>query len=170
MPIQPSIYWIKEAPAGRVAVMPRPRGNDDLVEDAAHLRSEGVSAVVSLLTAAESAELGLSREELVLKREGIGFHSLPIRDRECPEDSARVEAMVAYAVAILDQGGAVAFHCRAGIGRAGLAAAAVLLGLGCRADLILGWISQARGLDVPDTDEQWARFQRYAARARSIGP
>jgi protein-tyrosine phosphatase len=149
--------------------MPRPRGNDDLAEDAAWLRSEGVSAVVSLLTATESAELGLLHEELVLKHEGMGFHSLPIRDRECPDDVARLEAMVAYAVAILGKGGAVAFHCRAGIGRAGLAASTVLLGLGCRADMILAQISRARGVEVPDTDEQRMWFQRYAARMPSAG-
>ena len=45
-------------------------------------------------------------------------------------------------------------HCRAGIGRSSLLAAAVLRVEGRTADEAWQRITEARGLPVPDTDEQ----------------
>ena len=45
-------------------------------------------------------------------------------------------------------------HCRAGIGRTGLLAAGVLLRAGFEVDEAFARISDRRGVDVPDTEEQ----------------
>ncbi|MEZ5300547.1 MAG: hypothetical protein R3F11_07800 [Verrucomicrobiales bacterium] len=56
-------------------------------------------------------------------------------------------------------GRSVVFHCRAGIGRSSTMAAAALTCFGIGADEAFARISEARGLQVPDTDEQidWVR-------------
>ncbi|MFT4110031.1 hypothetical protein, partial [Propionicimonas sp.] len=51
-------------------------------------------------------------------------------------------------------GHGVAIHCRAGIGRSSVLAAAVLQLEGVPADEAWNLISHARGLPVPDTDAQ----------------
>jgi len=48
----------------------------------------------------------------------------------------------------------VAIHCRAGIGRTGIIAGAVLLKTGKTAKEAFALISDARGVRVPDTEEQ----------------
>ncbi|TXH69619.1 MAG: hypothetical protein E6Q83_09380 [Thiothrix sp.] len=45
-------------------------------------------------------------------------------------------------------------HCRAGIGRTSLIAGAVLILLGLKPEAALKHLSQARGVQVPDTEEQ----------------
>lgn len=51
-------------------------------------------------------------------------------------------------------GRSIAIHCRAGIGRASLVAAAVLRMLGVSGEEALARISASRGLAVPDTEAQ----------------
>ena len=45
-------------------------------------------------------------------------------------------------------------HCRAGIGRTGVAASGVLLHAGFKPDEAFERISELRGVGVPDTEEQ----------------
>ena len=82
------------------------------------------------------------------------FISFPIPNRGVP--AALHEAMaVAQAVATkMGQGRAVAVHCRAGIGRSSLIAACVLVCSGFDPEAAFDAVSKARGLSVPDTDEQ----------------
>ena len=60
---------------------------------------------------------------------------------------------------MLRQGRNVAIHCRQGIGRSGMIAAALLVKKGTAVDSALKLISQIRGLPVPETPEQrdWVR-------------
>jgi protein-tyrosine phosphatase len=61
-----------------------------------------------------------------------------------------------------------AVHCRAGIGRTGLVAGAVLVLLDIHVDRVFQVLSEARGMAMPDTQEQveWVkRFARYVASA-----
>ena len=59
----------------------------------------------------------------------------------------------------IKEGGGVAIHCRAGIGRSGMMTCAVLAQLGMPVDDALKHIADYRGLRVPDTEEQadWLR-------------
>jgi hypothetical protein len=54
-------YWIKTE-GFRLAIIPRPRGRDWLLEDIRFLQRAGVDVVVSALTVAENEELGLVEE------------------------------------------------------------------------------------------------------------
>jgi protein-tyrosine phosphatase len=59
----------------------------------------------------------------------------------------------------LDQGKHVAVHCWAGVGRSSLIAAALLVRRGTAPEAAWARIAEARGLPVPETDEQraWVR-------------
>jgi hypothetical protein len=54
-------YWIKTE-GFRLAIIPRPRGADWLLDEIRFLQRAGVDVVVSALTASENEELGLVEE------------------------------------------------------------------------------------------------------------
>lgn len=107
--------------------------------------------MVSLLEPEEVADLGLQDEAAICARHGIDFLSFPIADRTTPMDKA--DAM-RFAAAAGASGKPVAIHCRAGIGRSSLMAAAMLVNDGISPDAALAAIAEARGLPVPDTEAQ----------------
>ena len=147
------MYEITPCPRGRLATMPRPRGGEWLMREVASMRLSGVTDVVSLLTPPEVVEVGLQLEAQACAAAGIGFHVLPIGDRGIPLRPA-FDAFIDTLVPILQRGGFIAIHCRAGIGRSTVTAAALLIRLGVSAPNALLLISHARGLDVPDTEDQ----------------
>src|SRR5205823_1851154 len=67
----------------------------------------------------------------------------------------------------LEHGGHVAVHCRAGIGRSCLIAAAVLVTGGYSADEAWAAVGRARGLAVPETAEQRAWLATFEGRHRA---
>jgi len=147
------IYEIESCPQGRLAVMPRPRGGNWLKTELWSLHSLGVSDLVSLLTPPEEKELDLTLEGDLCREIGLRFRRYPVSDRKIPTQPNFAQLIDAL-VPVLLQGGFVAVHCRAGIGRSSVVAAALLSRLGVRASDALAMISAARGFDVPDTDEQ----------------
>jgi protein-tyrosine phosphatase len=64
-------------------------------------------------------------------------------------------------VARITAGGHVVVHCRAGIGRSSLIAAVVLVRLGVDVDVAWEVVAAARGVPVPETDDQRRWVQRY---------
>jgi hypothetical protein len=54
-----TIFWIDGPWRGRLAIVTRPRGGDWLEDDMTSWRRAGLDLIVSLLTADESAELGV---------------------------------------------------------------------------------------------------------------
>ena len=60
-------YWIKNE-GFRLAIIPRPRGQDWLADDIGALRNAGVDIVVSALTPAETEEWGLRERKSPLRR------------------------------------------------------------------------------------------------------
>lgn len=76
------IHWVEPS---RLAIMPRPRAGDWLLDELRSLREQGVHTVVSLLTDTEERELDLEAEEFSCAAVGLGFRSFPIPDREVPE-------------------------------------------------------------------------------------
>ena len=145
--------------AGQLAVMPRPRGGDWLSEEVSNWRSRGVTRVVSALTTSEIAELGLTAEESLCNEAGIAYQCFPIEDRSVPRDLAAFLCLAKEINSWVSQGEFVAVHCRMGIGRSGTIAAAVLVLRGATVTEAFDIISQARGLQVPDTPGQvdWLR-------------
>jgi protein-tyrosine phosphatase len=149
------LFWIphEDAP-GRLAVVPRPRGNDWLAADVAGWRRAGVSVVVSLLTPDEETELGLGDEAAECAAVGVQFVRLPVPDRGVPPNRAEFERVVSDVAAEVSRGGMVAMHCRQSVGRAPLLAVAVLKAFGVTSAEAIARVSAARGVQVPETKEQ----------------
>ncbi|MFJ5229050.1 tyrosine protein phosphatase [Kitasatospora sp. NPDC088391] len=153
--MRPTLFTVERPGPGRLSTMARPRGGDWLAEELAGLAAAGVTDLVSALTPAENAELGLTAEAELARAAGLRFVALPIPDRTTPEP-AEVLPTIRELTERLRAGGHVVTHCRAGIGRSSLLAAAVLVLTGTDADTAWGLIGRARGLAVPDTPEQRA--------------
>lgn len=157
-----NVYWI-EQPAGRLGVMARPRGGDWLGDEVRALAQDGVGLLVSLLTPAEVEELTLMDAAAACAAVGVEYWSLPIPDRGLPPSPEALDSLTSEVQEQLDRGSSVVVHCRAGIGRVSLLAAVVLIRQGNHPGVALERIALARGLSVPDTDEQRVRVERYAA-------
>ncbi|MBO0733532.1 MAG: dual specificity protein phosphatase family protein [Methylocapsa sp.] len=83
-----------------------------------------------------------------------------------PTTMQQAVALAGSIIAKLKEGKAVGLHCRAGIGRSALIAACVLVLLGLDPEAAFELIERARGVNVPDTEEQrrWvATFRELAA-------
>lgn len=148
------IYWVKADLAGRLAIMARPRAGDCLEDEIDNWRKAGIDCVVSLLEPVESQELELAAEERLCRDRQISFISFPIPDRQVPELKREALVLVEDLAQALRTGRSLAIHCRAGIGRSGLIAACVLGRLGFDVSHAFTLISRARGVQVPDTEEQ----------------
>jgi protein-tyrosine phosphatase len=145
------LHWI-EMP-GRFAIMTRPRAEDWLEVDVTEWKTSGVDLVVSLLEREEVCELGLQREAELCRASGIEFISFPIPDRGVPEVQQTLDIARSIAGGIAG-GRSVAVHCRAGIGRSSMIAACAMICSGIEASEALTLIRAARGVIVPDTEEQ----------------
>ncbi len=114
--------------------------------------------IVSMLEPSEVKELSLMEEGNICQELGICFNNFPIPDRGLPLRDDFVQ-LVDLVVRYLQGGRNVAVHCRAGIGRSGVlvcCATALLIGSAQRA---IAFVSAARGVEVPDTEEQRAFIQ-----------
>ena len=156
-------YPIREFDGISLAIMPRPRAGDWLEDEVGHWQREGLETVVSLLEPAEVSELELGSEPALCASRGIKFLSFPIPDRGVPASAAAFDSFLAPVVETLRTGGSVGVHCRAGIGRAGLTAACILVRAGIPYPLAFPAISRARRVKVPDTEQQESWVQRFAA-------
>jgi len=79
------------------------------------------------------------------------------------------EALARHIALDLNAGKAAAIHCRAGIGRSSLIAACALVCSGLDARSAFDAISKARGLTVPDTDDQRRWVTSFEAATRNAG-
>jgi protein-tyrosine phosphatase len=161
------IYWIADAPKGRLAVLPRPRGGDWLEDEIQSLRHAGVDILLSLLTQEEIAELDLVHEADCCAACGIQFVSFPIIDRGVPTSVPEALVVVQRLATATGKGKAVAIHCRQGVGRSALMAACILTALGEKPEVALERIAKARGCPLPDTDEQRAWVHRFAGKLQA---
>lgn len=148
------IYWIAGVDNGRLAIMPRPRSGAWLEDELKAWHRGGVDVVVSLLTPPEITELGLQSEPAVCRENQLEYLSYPILDRQVPSSSSNTVELVRRIRESLSQNKGVAIHCRMGVGRSALVAACVLVSQGFQAQKAFDLIRQARGIVVPDTDEQ----------------
>ena len=156
------IYWIEKFDNGAaVGIMPRPRGNDWLEDEIRRFELNSVNAIVSLLESHEIAELGLKDEETLCQIYNMNFINYPIPDRGLPKDQLSARRLIDELRSRLDQGQRIVIHCRMGIGRSSMIAAAVLIKDKVKADEILDKISQTRELKVPDTEGQIEWLKRF---------
>jgi protein-tyrosine phosphatase len=117
------------------------------------LREVGTDVLVSMLTFDEAAELNLQEEADAATAAGLVFLACPTPDRGVPEPH-KFRDLLDVLQADLGAGRNVVVHCRMGIGRSSLVAAALLVAEGQTVPEAFEAISTARGMAVPDTDEQ----------------
>ena len=154
------IYWIENFSNGaRLGIMARPRAADWLDDEVLSLKKQKVGTLVSLLEPTEIKELGLEKESETCERHHIEFINFPIPDRGTPASDKHISSLIKVIIERIETGSSVIIHCRMGIGRSSIVAAAVLLLKGYTADQAICQITVVRGLKVPDTDEQvaWLR-------------
>jgi len=138
--------------------MAKPVAGEWVDDEFAGLRRLGVDRLVSLLEFHEQHELGLANESRFCEKHGMLFSSFPIPDRGFPDMGSAAE-LVESLFADIHAGEHAVVHCRGGIGRSGLIASAILIRAGHAADRALQMVSEARGVQIPDTEEQehWVR-------------
>jgi predicted protein tyrosine phosphatase len=168
--MRPEVYWIDLPASARLAIMARPRAGDWLNDEIAGWRAEGIDVIVSLLQAGEVRELGLDRETSLCRDLEMEFISFPFPDSGVPPSTRETMVLAETIVARLNEGKAVALHCRAGIGRSSLIAACVLVLLGLAPRMAFDLIGKARGVRVPDTEGQrdWVDMFREATKTGGI--
>ena len=157
------LYWVNGPWAGRLAIMPRPRGGDWLEDEIRDWRSSGIDIVVSTLTNEEAGELDLTNEAALCESNGIEYVPFPIADRGVPFSFPATAELLQRLHDKLAEGKGVAIHCRQGIGRSALLAACLLVLAGVDPRAAIQRVAVARGCPVPETAEQrdWvAKFSR----------
>jgi len=163
----PRVFWLPSAGL-RIGTMLRPRGGEWLAAELQALRDAGVTTLVSCLEGHEAAELGLEDEAALWRSIGGRFEQFPIKDRGLPASSAEMREL-ATRLHTESHVGAVAVHCRAGIGRSTMVVAAVLAAAGTTTDEALAMIETARGRPVPDTADQVKWLRAYEAWQALVG-
>jgi len=156
-------FWIRKEGL-RLAITPRPRGYDWLVDDIRLLKRAGVDVLVSALTPYETEDMGLLEESQCCQNYGLEFLSFPIEDRSVPTSFSEFDGLLNSLTDRLRKGKAVGVHCRAGIGRSSMIVASALIRDGLSVDSAFRVIQDARGCSVPDTAEQRQWVERYSSR------
>lgn len=146
--MQADVHWIVPE---RLAILPRPRGGEWLEDEVRSYAAQGVGVLFTLLEPTEEVELGLYDEVVLAEKHGLEFMRYSIPDRGVPRSPQLFAAVVKE---LADSGKPVGVHCRAGIGRSGLAAAALLLRMGHDVNNAFEAVGKARGIEVPDTPDQ----------------
>jgi protein-tyrosine phosphatase len=152
--IKPNLYWIEGPWPGKLAILARPRGADWLGDEVEGWKEAGVNVATSLLTVCEESELGLTAEAEIVKRIGLTYISFPIPDYSVPGSKIPMQRLAAELNDQLSRGACIGIHCRQSIGRSSLVAACVLITSGESPKSAFEHIEAARGVPVPDTNEQ----------------
>ena len=152
--MKPDLYKITCINNAWLATMPKPVAGEWLEESIVDLKSAAVDIIVSLLMPDEVRDLELSSEALYCDRHGIDYRSFPIIDRGVPQNLHIFAELAIDLYQQISSGKNIAIHCRAGIGRSSLLAASILMHHGIDVVDAFTMISAARGVQVPDTEEQ----------------
>lgn len=156
MTFSPVIYPVSALGRGQFSLMARPSGGNDLESELRGLKRQDVDHVVSLLETAEAEDLGLADEALLCSQLGLRFTAFPITDFDVPAYRDEALEVVDTLYREISGGAHVVIHCRAGIGRSGLIACALLVRDGMTPGAAMHEASFARGGPVPQTAEQVA--------------
>ncbi len=154
------LHWVDD----RLAVMTRPDGTAHLADEMTQARDAGLEIIVSCLQPSEERELELIEEKPVAEASGLHFLRFRMNDGGTPDDDEAFAAFIDELAAEHRVGRHIGVHCRAGVGRSPLVAAAVLVRLGASASDAWRRVGQARGYPVPDNDEQRDYVYRYGER------
>ena len=148
----PERFLIAADLPGQLTIMPCPTG-EDLPDQFATFAKADITRIVSMLAPDEAALLGVASEAALCAKAGMVFENHPIVDFGLPDETA-FRRLVIHIADHLQSGAHVAIHCRAGIGRSGMVASAVLIRLGQTPEQAIEQVSTGRGVSIPDTIEQ----------------
>jgi protein-tyrosine phosphatase len=157
------LYWLDGEWLGKIALSARPRGGDWLPDEVTDWRRAGIGSVLSLLESHEEDEMDLRGESAEVRGQGLEFTSFPIPDRKVPASEAKLGQVFEKLDRSLSSGQSVLIHCRQGVGRSGLVAACLLVKKGMSPGAAVEKITVARGVAVPETEEQRDWIDHYAA-------
>lgn len=143
--------FIQTVGDGKLYIMGKPSGGENLQDDISHLKRQGITGVVSLLEQDEESGLGITEEGPLCAACDIHFISVQLVDRGVPRNTKTFIGTVVSTNSKIIAGGQYLAHCRAGIGRSGLFTSAVLMLQGLSA---IDAVSKARGFTIPDTQVQ----------------
>jgi len=150
------VFKIESIGSGFIAIMAHPAHEQDAAAAIAGIAQNGIRQVVSLLDPAEARALGLDEEAQLVEAQSMTFVSFPIADMGLPVSLDDFAALARRLYQQVHTGLNTLVHCRGGIGRSGLLAAAVLLHCGMDPQQACEQVSRKRGRRVPETDAQRA--------------
>jgi len=148
------VFKIESIGDGFIAIMAHPGQEQDVALTISSIARQGIRQVVSLLEPAEASALGLDAEVELLAAQSMAFVSFPIPDMGLPASLPAFAGLARDLYRQVDAGVNTLVHCRGGVGRSGLLAAAVLLHCGLDPRQACEQITRIRGLRVPETPEQ----------------
>ncbi len=166
--MKPKVFKVKSIGQGTVFIMPCPK-SEDLEDGLNHLKHLGINKVVSLLEVEEAAHLGAEKEAEICEQLGMAFEQFPIRDRNVPKKPAQFRQLVNRLYDELQGGCNIAIHCYAGIGRTGLLAGGLLLTEGLSVNAAVEIMSDARGRNMPQTQDQYEYLMDFASGEEALG-
>jgi protein-tyrosine phosphatase len=157
------IFWIQGDPLATLAIVLRPRGDAMLESELLRLKSKGIHTLVSLLEHGEADTLGLADEGPAAVHVGLHFLSYPLSYASVPMEMESFRHFVAGLANRLRAGESVGVHCQGSIGRSTIVVACTLIHLGWQPEAALEAVGAARGVPVPDTQEQAEWIRSYSA-------
>lgn len=160
--METKLYWIPGPWKGRLAIAPRPRGGDWTPDEMKSWRDQSVTVIVSLLDPAESREFELQDEKEIAEQNGLNFIGYSIPDRGIPSSGKECVEIIDKIYRSLETGENVVVHCRQGIGRSGLIAAALFIVTGNSVEKAIQHVSRFRGVSIPETEAQREWLNRIA--------
>ena len=165
----PQVFRVADIGRGYLAMMPHPASLGDPAAAFTALAARGVRQVVSLLRDDESERLGLGDEAGLAQASGIAFSRFPVTDMGAPRSVGGFAQLAGRLYRDVDAGRSTVIHCRAGVGRSGLLAAAVLMQDGRDARTAFAQVARRRGMPVPETSGQGEWLEANAAAIRAAG-
>ena len=168
--MRPDIYPVATVGRARLCVMAKPVGGEWITDEFRGIAQFGIRRMVSLLEDHEVRSLGLGVTQGLCDEYGMEFIRFPIPDRGVPPEPRTAFALIAHLHQGLENGIETVIHCRAGIGRTGMMAAAILVREDLEVDRAFDMVSKARRVQVPDTPEQRGWVARNALQVRAFIP
>ena len=162
-------YRVEGPWPGTLAISARPRGGDWLEDEVRNWRAAGFDTIVSLLTPDEVEEMDLQKEAQYCHQNHLELVSFPIVDRSVPDPRAATLQLIERLEADLARGKSINIHCRQGIGRSSLIAAALLIAKGVSAPDAIRKLSEARHSPVPETPQQREWIDIFASSLSPLG-
>ena len=151
---------------GRIGIGPLPGRDGDLAGDLAQIAGFDPAPVISMTGTDAMSALGAADLPGELARAGIGWAHFPVTDFGLPdsETDAGWKTVSGQARTVLEAGGNVFVHCKAGLGRSGMVAMRLMVETGEAPEAALARLRTAR----PGTVETGAQVD-WASRADGTG-